>query len=448
MNIDQHTFTQEDKKFMQLAFKLAQKGSGTTSPNPLVGAVIVKNSKIISTGYHKMAGTAHAEINAINAAREIPPDAKMYVTLEPCSFYGKTPPCVEAIIKHKFSEVIISSLDPNPKVNGKGVEILKKAGIIVKTGLFEEKARQQNEIFFKQIKLKRPFICVKIASTIDGKLAAASGDSKWITGISSRKMVQKLRFEYGCVLTGINTLIKDNPFLYPRKNILENSDLSSLTNIKKSIITKKIIIEDLNKNIKNIYTYSKFFRAILDSNLMIDLNSNIVKTAELIKTIIFISKETQNSKEIALKIKQLNNMNIDIVPVNLNNKNTFISKGSKNNNDNNEQNNIDTNFKQNYYSEKKYLNLKEIFDYLYNKYEITSVLVEAGPALVTSLLKENLIDKFLIFFAPKIIGGGSNYNMFSDLNINNMSDCLNLKFNKIKKTGSDFLLEAYPETYP
>jgi riboflavin biosynthesis pyrimidine reductase len=141
-------------------------------------------------------------------------------------------------------------------------------------------------------------------------------------------------------------------------------------------------------------------------------------------------------------------MNIDIVPVNLNNKNTFTSKGSKNNNDNDGQNNIDTNFKQNYYSEKKYLNLKEIFDYLYNKYEITSVLVEAGPALVTSLLKENLIDKFLIFFAPKIIGGGSNYNMFSDLNINNMSDCLNLKFNKIKKTGSDFLLEAYPETYP
>jgi len=418
MNVNKDIFTKEDIKFMRLAIKLAQKGSGTVSPNPLVGAVIVKDGKIISTGYHKMAGTAHAEINAINAVKVIPPGSKMYVTLEPCSFYGKTPPCVDAIIKNKFSEVIISSLDPNPKVNGKGVEILRKAGISVKFGLLEDETKYQNEIFFKHIKSKMPFICVKIASSIDGKLAISSGDSKWITGLDSRKMVQKLRFNYGAILTGINTIIKDNPLLYPRKNINKNLDLYNEDDIKKSIITKKIIIKKFNEEINNQYIYSKFFRIILDSNLKIDLNSNIVKTSKFFKTIIFISKEILNNKDIISKINNLNKLNIDVIPVN--SSSSFNLKNDQNN----------------------YLNLKEILDYLYNKYEITSILVEAGQTLVTSLLKENLIDKFLIFLAPKIIGESS-YNMFNDLHINNMDECLKLKFNKIKKLQDDLLLEAY-----
>jgi len=418
MNVNKDIFTKEDIKFMRLAIKLAQKGSGTVSPNPLVGAVIVKDGKIISTGYHKMAGTAHAEINAINAVKVIPPGSKMYVTLEPCSFYGKTPPCVDAIIKNKFSEVIISSLDPNPKVNGKGVEILRKAGISVKFGLLEDETKYQNEIFFKHIKSKMPFICVKIASSIDGKLAISSGDSKWITGLDSRKMVQKLRFNYGAILTGINTIIKDNPLLYPRKNINMNLDLYNEDDIKKSIITKKIIIKKFNEEINNQYIYSKFFRIILDSNLKIDLNSNIVKTSKFFKTIIFISKEILNNNDIISKINNLNKLNIDVIPVN--SSSSFNLKNDQNN----------------------YLNLKEILDYLYNKYEITSILVEAGQTLVTSLLKENLIDKFLIFLAPKIIGESS-YNMFNDLHINNMDECLKLKFNKIKKLQDDLLLEAY-----
>jgi diaminohydroxyphosphoribosylaminopyrimidine deaminase / 5-amino-6-(5-phosphoribosylamino)uracil reductase len=438
MNTEKYIFTQEDKKFMELAFMLAQKGRGTTNPNPVVGAVIVKDGNIISTGYHKMAGTAHAEINAINAVREIPEGAKMYVTLEPCCFYGKTPPCVEAIIKHRFSEVVISSLDPNQRVNGKGVEILKKAGIIVKTGLFEEKAKEQNEIFFKQINLGRPFICVKIASTVDGKIAAASGDSKWITGADSRRFVQKLRFEYGCVLTGINTVNKDNPLLFPRKIISKKLALDNLTDIKSNIATKRIIIKDLNRNTESTYIYSKFFRVVLDSNLMIDINSNLIKTSGLVKTVIFIYKKLLNKKEFILKINQLKLMGVDIVPVGLNDINNLDSKNLGN------KDNRSIALNENYYSENKYLNLKEIFNYLYNKYEITSVLVEAGPTIITSLLKEKLIDKFLIFLAPKIIGSGSSYNMFSDLNINNMSDCINLKFKKVKKIRDDFLLEAYP----
>jgi len=415
MDIDQDVFSNEDKKFMDIAFSQAEKGRGTTKPNPMVGALIVKDSNIISTGYHKMSGTAHAEINAINALKKIPAGSKMYVTLEPCTFYGKTPPCVDAIIRHKFSEVVISCLDPNPKVNGKGSEILKKAGIRVRTGLSEEKARKQNEVFFKQISLKRPFVCVKIASTADGKLAAESGDSKWITGETSRNIVQKLRFEFGCVLTGMGTVIKDDPFLYPRKNISKKINIDSQNELKNSIITKNIIIKDLIKNTKKKYVYSKFFRAILDSNLQISLESNIVKTSSIIKTIIFVSQETQDSGYHRDKIRELNLRGIDIAAV----KKTGEDKNN-------------------------YLDLNEVLDHLYNKYEIASIMIEAGPSVVTSFLKEKLIDKFLLFLAPKIIGGKSSYDMFSDLNISNMKDALNLRFEKIKRSGEDLFIEAYP----
>lgn len=447
MNYNQDVFSNEDKKFMDIAFKQAEKGRGTTSPNPMVGAVIVKDSSIISSGYHKMSGTDHAEINAINNVKNIPEGSKMYVTLEPCSFYGKTSPCVEAIIKHKFSEVIISSLDPNPKVNGKGVEILKKAGIRVRTGLMYEKAEKQNEIFFKQIRLKRPFVCVKIASTIDGKPAAASGNSKWITGITSRSMVQKLRFEYGCVLTGIGTIIKDDSLLYPRKNFAKTIDTDDRDALEKSIITKDIIIEDPAGHIKKKFVYSKFLRVILDSNLQINLGANIVKTSRSVRTIIFISQETQSNKCNSDKIRQLRLNGIDIAAV----KKTDTVSDKKDlteaiNNDGNPScNNINNNI---IYGNKKndYLDLNEVLDHLYNKYEITSILIEAGPSLVTSFLKEKLIDKFILFLAPKIIGGGSSYNMFTDLNIEYMKDALNLEFEKIKKTGKDLLIEAYPSS--
>ncbi|MDD3521109.1 MAG: bifunctional diaminohydroxyphosphoribosylaminopyrimidine deaminase/5-amino-6-(5-phosphoribosylamino)uracil reductase RibD [Actinomycetota bacterium] len=210
-------FTKEDKKFMGMALHLAEKGKGTVSPNPMVGAVIVKDNIFISGGFHAKAGFNHAEINAIENAKKkigykLPEGLKMYVTLEPCSIYGRTPPCADSLISNKFSEIIISILDPNPKINGQGFIKLKQAGLNVRTGLLEEQAKKLNEIFFTNIIKKRPFICAKTASTLDGNLAARTGDSKWITDEKSRMLVQKLRFEYGCVLTGINTVIKDNPF--------------------------------------------------------------------------------------------------------------------------------------------------------------------------------------------------------------------------------------------
>jgi diaminohydroxyphosphoribosylaminopyrimidine deaminase/5-amino-6-(5-phosphoribosylamino)uracil reductase len=431
-------FNSEDKKFMNIAYMLAEKGRGTTGPNPLVGAVIVKNGNMISSGYHKMAGTPHAEINAINAIKAIPEGSKIYVTLEPCSFYGKTPPCTEALIKNRFSEVIISTLDPNPKVNGQGVRLLEKAGITVKTGLMEEKAKKQNEIFFKHIISKRPFICVKTAASIDGKLAAFSGDSKWITSIASRNMVHNIRFNYGCVLTGINTIIRDDPLLFPRKDISRKINLDTVKDLNNIMISRKIVFKDeFEETVKNTYEYSKFFRVILDSNLKLDLKSCIVKTAKFVKTILFASEETMQNKNNSGKVRKLTAYGIELAAVKKSEYNPCYASAVNSLSEN-------TKSKKTGKGSMAKLDLKAVLDYLYLKHEITSILIEAGSTLVTSFLSENLIDKFLIFLAPKIIGGDSAYNMFSGLNIVNMSDVLNLKFNKIRKVGPDLLVEAYP----
>ena len=212
-------FSDYDRKIMELAIRLAEKARGMTSPNPMVGSVIVKDGKILSSGYHRKAGGPHAEIEAIDSFSDKAglKNASLYVTLEPCSLYGKTPPCTDAIIKHGFSEVIIGSMDPNPEINGRGIDKLRKAGIRVRYGLLEERIARQNETFFKHIVTGRPFMTLKIASSIDGKTAVKSGDSKWITGIRSRQLVQRTRKEYDCILTGINTVIKDDPLLYPRR---------------------------------------------------------------------------------------------------------------------------------------------------------------------------------------------------------------------------------------
>ena len=438
MHPEKNSFSSEDKKFMNIAYTLAEKGRGTTCPNPMVGAVIVKDGKIISSGYHKMSGTPHAEINAINAVKSIPEGSKIYVTLEPCSFHGKTPPCTEALIKHKFSEVIISTIDPNPKVHGQGVALLEKAGIAVKTGLMEEKTKKQNEVFFTHITQKRPFICVKIASTLDGKLAAFTGDSKWITGTASRNMVQNIRFNYGCILTGINTVIKDDPLLFPRKDISRKFNLETVQDLNNIMISKKIVFKnESDETVNSIYEYSNFFRVVLDSNLKLDLESGIVKTAKFIRTILFVSEEAMQSKKNSGRARKLISLGIELAAVKKSENSPGITSSVKNMHENPKSASKVKNTAAK-------LDLKEVLNYLYLKHDIASILIEAGPTLVTSFLCENLIDKFLIFLAPKIIGGDSRYNMFSGLGIASMFDALNLKFSKIQKIGPDLMVEAYP----
>ena len=209
-----------DKKHMAAALKLAVKARGMTSPNPLVGAVLTNNGKVIGVGYHKRAGLPHAEIEAFEDARKNKKKIEgstLYVTLEPCCHKGKrTPPCVDSIIQEKVSKVVISSLDPNPKVSGKGVSKLRRNGIEVVTGVLKEKSGEINEAYIKYITKGVPFVVLKLAATLDGKIAAASGDSKWIGSETQRRYAHKLRSRADAVMAGIGTVLSDNPSLNVR----------------------------------------------------------------------------------------------------------------------------------------------------------------------------------------------------------------------------------------
>lgn len=238
---------------MRRALNLAENGTGFVNPNPLVGAVIVKDDRIIGEGWHQRFGEKHAERNALANCSENPQGATMYVTLEPCCHYGKTPPCTEAIIENGLARVVVALQDPNPLMAGKGIEQLEKAGIRVSLGIGEDEAREQNRIFLKYITTRRPWVVLKTAMTLDGKIAASSGDSKWITGEESRAMVQELRARYMGIVAGIGTVEADNPLLNVR-------------------ITHREVRQPV--------------RLIIDSLARISLDSQLIHTALTYRTII------------------------------------------------------------------------------------------------------------------------------------------------------------------
>ncbi len=205
-----------DERFMRIALDLARKGEGETNPNPIVGAVVVKDGHILGEGYHHSLGGPHAEVFALDEAGDAARGATLYVTLEPCSHHGKTPPCTERIIAAKIARVIIACRDPNPLVNGHGIERIRAAGIEVTEGVLEEEARRANEIFFKFITTGRPFVQLKLAESLDGKIATRTGDAKWISGADSRVEVHRLRRRFAAVLVGVGTVVSDDPRLTVR----------------------------------------------------------------------------------------------------------------------------------------------------------------------------------------------------------------------------------------
>ncbi len=246
---------------MKKALELAARGKGWVSPNPMVGAVIVKNNIIIGEGYHQRYGDIHAEVAALNSAGSLAKDGTLYVNLEPCAHFGKTPPCTEAIISAGISKVNIAIADPNPIVLGKGIAQLKKSGITVNVGLLQEAAEKLNEIFIKNITTQRPFIAIKIASTLDGKIATETRSSKWITSSAARDYVHALRHEYDAVLVGINTVLQDNPLLNCR-----------LDEPKRDPV-----------------------RIVIDSKLQIPLNAAIIKASRTASLIVF-TRSSDNQK--------------------------------------------------------------------------------------------------------------------------------------------------------
>lgn len=246
----------ERQRWMHRVFELALQGRGTTSPNPMVGAVLVKNGRVIGEGFHRQAGSPHAEIVALRAAGKKARGATLYVNLEPCSHQGRTPPCTEAILQAEIEKVITAMPDPNPEVNQKGIQDLRKAGIPVEVGIFEKEARKLNEVFLKWISSDFPFVLLKSAITLDGKIADAEGNSKWITGEKSRKLAREMRSWYDGILVGINTILQDDPLLTSRVRGGKNP-----------------------------------IRLILDSTLRTPAESQIVKTARQVPTWIVASKK-------------------------------------------------------------------------------------------------------------------------------------------------------------
>lgn len=244
-----------DRAYMELALSLAKAGLGFTSPNPMVGAVIVKDGQIVGQGYHQKAGTPHAEVHALREAGHNARDATLYVTLEPCVHYGRTPPCTNAIIAAGIKHVVIAAKDPNPLVAGRGIEILHDAGITTTVGVMEQEALLLNEVFNKFIISHIPFVVLKSAMTMDGKIATAAGKSKWITGEPARQYGHRLRHQYDAILVGIGTILADNPQLTTRLH---------------------------NQEGKNPV------RVILDSTARIPLTSNVL-TDQTVETIIAVS---------------------------------------------------------------------------------------------------------------------------------------------------------------
>ncbi len=204
----------DDVKYMKRAISLAKKGAGWVNPNPMVGAVLVKDNRIIGEGFHGFFGGSHAEVNAIqDVASKQAPGSTLYVTLEPCVHEGKTPPCANLIVEQKISRVVIAMADPNPIVSGKGIAYLQSHRIQVEVGLLEQQARQLNEVFIKYITTNRPFVVLKSAMTLDGKIATVTNASRWITGEASRKLVHRLRQDLSAVMVGVNTVLFDDPLL-------------------------------------------------------------------------------------------------------------------------------------------------------------------------------------------------------------------------------------------
>ena len=213
---------------MQMALDLAAKGKGSTSPNPMVGAVVVKRSRVIATGWHKRCGTDHAEIVAFKKAGSRACGAKLYVTLEPCFHFGRTPPCVDDVIASGVREVVIGMVDPNPLTRGKTIAKLRRAGIKVKVGILRPQAEQLNEVFVKYMRSKMPFVAAKCAQTLDGKIATVTGESKWITSLKTRDYARRIRDEFDAILVGVNTVLRDDP---------------RLNGVKKTKRLKKIILD-------------------------------------------------------------------------------------------------------------------------------------------------------------------------------------------------------------
>lgn len=355
--------------YMRLALEIAKKGIGHTSPNPLVGCVVVKNDQIITEGCHERYGEFHAERNALLKCDADLRGAEMYVTLEPCCHHGNTPPCTDIIIERGIGKVYIGSMDPNPKVAGKGAQILRDHGIEVETGVLEEECLALNDIFLHYITTQMPYVAMKYAMTMDGKIATYTGDSKWVTGEEARHHVHELRKRYSAIMVGIGTVLADDPLLNCR--IEEGVDP---------------------------------VRVVCDSKLRIPLDSQMVKTAKDIPTIVCYA-DGQDEKLAALRAA-----GVELIHNSQEGKVDFTAI------------------------------MKEL-----GSRGIDSVIVEGGGTFHGTVLKSGLVKKIYCYIAPKLIGGKEAKSPVEGDGFSLMREALKVTDIEILKLGEDICISGHVE---
>jgi diaminohydroxyphosphoribosylaminopyrimidine deaminase/5-amino-6-(5-phosphoribosylamino)uracil reductase len=370
---------------MRLALRLAKRGYGATSPNPIVGAVFVKNGKVIGCGWHRRAGLPHAEIEALRDAQKqgcSPKGATLYVTLEPCCTHGRTPPCTDAIIAAGIKRVVVGATDPNPKHTGRGSKILRRAGIEIIHGILADECARLNGAFNHWIIHRTPFVTVKTAMTLDGKIATASGESKWITGEKARAHGMKLRQGSDAILVGLNTILADDPSLTRRSVNVEGGRQKESRQLR---------------------------RIVLDSLARTPLTSKVVSDEFAALTTIVVGKSAPKQRVAALQKR----VNVLVAPAANSKLKTQNSK----------------------------LDPRWLLRKLGSE-NIASLLVEGGGEVNASFLLEGLAQRVAFFYAPKILGGRNARKAVAGDGAKSLADALQLCEVKWRKLGDDLLLTA------
>jgi diaminohydroxyphosphoribosylaminopyrimidine deaminase/5-amino-6-(5-phosphoribosylamino)uracil reductase len=368
-------YSKKDEKWMRRALELALRGKGRVSPNPLVGAVLVRDGEVVGEGFYQRYGGTHAEANALAEAGEQAAGATLYVNLEPCCHTGKNPPCTAAIQAAGVRRVVYSVDDPNPLVGGKGGECLRTAGVEAGEGLLADEAREVNRFYLKHALEGIPFVTLKIAQTLDGMIATRTGDSRWISSVESRKLVHEMRSEQDATIVGVGTVIADNPQLTVR------------------------LVKGRNP-----------VRIILDSLARTPVRSRILSAETKGKTVIATTEDADETR-----VKKLEKAGAEI---------WVLGRDTEG-----------------------HVNLVDLLKRM-GKSNITSVLLEGGTRLNTAALLAGLVDRLILFLAPRLLGNGGSYQAFGNLGISVMDEAV--KFNLIRHywVGEDIVLEGKPLCSP
>ena len=422
-----------DCDYMKRAIELAVRGRGMTNPNPVVGAVIVKGGRIIGEGWHQKYGGLHAERNAFVSLTESAQGADMYVTLEPCCHYGKTPPCTDAILGHGIRRVVIGSRDPNPKVAGKGAKLLRDAGVIVEEDFMREECDKLNPVFFHYITAGTPYVIMKYAMTADGKIATKTGASKWITGGAARGEVHKLRSECMGIMAGIGTVLADDPLL----------------NVRLADSTKKGAVSVNNRSAGGKIRRNPL-RIICDSHLRILLDSQICRTAKEYPTMVVCAAEQQENEfqgsESVQGQKSIQGRENDQQAENI-----LCQKDIRQQEKDQQEKDIQRQQEKIRRltelgievvclpGEDGKVDLRQLMRYLGEK-GIDSILLEGGGELNDSALRAGIVQEVRAFIAPKLFGGAGAKTPVGGIGVELPDQAVKLTLDEIRKVGEDLML--------